>query len=125
MIGDILVHIPTEHPQRPVVDASVSLAASFGAHLDAIAIGYICPATTFVPDPGGAAAVGAVFEAERGRATERAATALAIFETEARNAGIAYATHPTADRAGSANLNKAIGGILPDNGDNRREQEKP
>jgi hypothetical protein len=40
MIGDILVHIPTEHPQRPVVDASVSLAASFGAHLDAIAIGY-------------------------------------------------------------------------------------
>ena len=93
MIRDILVHIPTEHPQRPVVDASVSLAASFGAHLDAIAIGYIWPATGFRPDPDAAAAVGAAFEAERERATERAATALAIFETEARNAGIAYASH--------------------------------
>ena len=42
------------------------------------------------------------FEAERERATERAATALAIFETEARNARIAYASHPTADFAASA-----------------------
>ena len=102
MIRDILVHIPTEHPQRPVVDASVSLAASFGAHLDVIAIGYIWPATGFRPDPDAAAAVGAGFEAERERATERAATALAIFETEARNARIAYASHPTADFAASA-----------------------
>jgi hypothetical protein len=58
MIRDILVHIPTEHPQRPVVDASVSLAASFGAHLDAIAIGYIWPATGSRPDPDAAAPSG-------------------------------------------------------------------
>ena len=34
MIKDILVHIPTERPARPVIDASISLASSFGAHLD-------------------------------------------------------------------------------------------
>ena len=114
MIGDILVHIPTEHPQRPVVDASVSLAASFGAHLDAIAIGYICPATTFVPDPGGAAAVGAVFEAER---APSAATELAIFETEARNAGIAYATHPDRRQSWLRKFEQGESGISPDNGE--------
>jgi nucleotide-binding universal stress UspA family protein len=102
MIKDILVHVPTERPQRPVIDASVSLAASFGAHLDALAIGYISTAAAYVPDGGAAAAVAAVFEAERERATERAATTLSIFETEARNAGIAYATHPTADFAANA-----------------------
>jgi hypothetical protein len=39
MIKDILVHIPTERPMRPVIDASISIAAAFGAHLDALAIG--------------------------------------------------------------------------------------
>ena len=102
MIKDILVNVPTERPQRPVVDASVSLAASFGAHLDALAIGYISTAAAYVPDGGAAAAVAAVFEVERERATERAATALSIFETEARNAGIAYASHPSADFAANA-----------------------
>jgi len=103
MIKDILVHVPTEHPQQPVIDASVSLATSFGAHLDALAIGYISKATSYAPpEPDAASAVAAVFEAERETATERAATALATFETEARNAGIAYASHPTADFAANA-----------------------
>jgi nucleotide-binding universal stress UspA family protein len=103
MIKDILVHVPTEHPQQPVIDASVSLATSFGAHLDALAIGYISKATSYAPpEPDAASAVAAFFEAERETATERAATALATFETEARNAGIAYASHPTADFAANA-----------------------
>ena len=41
MIHDILVHVPTERVARPVVDASVSLTAGFGAHLDAVAICYV------------------------------------------------------------------------------------
>ena len=90
MIKDILVHVPTERPVRPVVDASVSLAAAFKAHLDALAVGYISTSTAFVADGGAAAAVAGVFEMERERAAERAAAALAIFESGARNAGISY-----------------------------------
>ena len=41
MIKDILVHIPTERAMRPVIDASISLAKIFGAHLDAVALGYV------------------------------------------------------------------------------------
>jgi hypothetical protein len=37
----ILVHVPTERPIRPVLDASISLAATVSAHVDAVAIGYI------------------------------------------------------------------------------------
>lgn len=88
MISDILVHIPTERPVRPVVDASVSLAATIGAHLDAMAVGYVSTSTAYVME--GGAAVAAVFELEQERAVERAEAALAIFETEARNAGISY-----------------------------------
>jgi hypothetical protein len=36
VINDILVHIPTERPMRAVIDASISLARGFGAHLDAL-----------------------------------------------------------------------------------------
>ena len=90
MIKDILVHIPTERPMRPVVDASISLAAAFGAHLDAVAIGYIPTSSAFVVDGSAGAAVAAVFEMERQRAAERAAAAIAIFEAEARHANIAY-----------------------------------
>ena len=90
MIKDILVHVPTERPARPVVDASVSLAAAFEAHLDALAVGYISTSTAFVVDGSAAAAVAGVFEMERERAAERAAAAFAIFESGARNAGISY-----------------------------------
>ena len=93
MIKDILVHVPTERPARPVIDASISIAAGFGAHLDAMAVGYIKARTAFVGAGvavGAGAAVGAVFEAEREQAVQRTAAALAVFEAEARNAGIAY-----------------------------------
>jgi nucleotide-binding universal stress UspA family protein len=42
----------------------------------------------------GGAAVAAVFELERERAVERAETALAVFGSEAANAGISYTCHP-------------------------------
>ncbi len=90
MIKDILVHIPTERPARPVVDASVSLAAAFGAHLDAVAAGYISTSTSYVMAGAGGAPVAEVFELEQERAAERAAAALEIFEVEAGNAGISY-----------------------------------
>ena len=94
MIRDILVLVPTERPGRPVIDASVSLAATFGAHLDAVAAGYISSSTAYVMDGAAGAAVASVFEMEQERATQRAAAALEIFETEARNAGIKYQCHP-------------------------------
>lgn len=92
MIKDILVHIPTERPMRPVIDGSVSLAASLGAHLDAVSVGYVATSTAYVME--GGAAVAAVFEMERERAVERAGSALAVFECEAKNAGISYACRP-------------------------------
>ena len=88
MIKDVLVHIPTERSLRPVIDGSVSLAAAHGAHLDALAIGYVSTSTAYVME--GGAAVAAVFELERERAVERAEAALGVFETEAKNAGISY-----------------------------------
>ena len=87
MIKDILVHVPTERRARPVIDASISIAAGFGAHLDAMAVGYVAASAALV-DAG--AAVGAVFEIEREQAVQRTAAALAVFEAEARNAGIVY-----------------------------------
>jgi nucleotide-binding universal stress UspA family protein len=94
MIKDILVLVPTERPGRPVIDASISLAATFGAHLDALAAGYISASTAYVMDGAAGAAVASVFEMEQERATQRAAAALEIFEAEARNAGIKYKCHP-------------------------------
>ena len=90
MIKEILVHIPTERSLRPVVDASISLAQSFRASLDAIAIGYMRPSMAYSADGAVVTAVAAVFETEQRHAAERSAAALAIFETEARDAGIAY-----------------------------------
>jgi nucleotide-binding universal stress UspA family protein len=98
MIKDILVHIPTERPMRPVIDASVSLAAAFGAHLDAVALGYVSTgAVAYAFDGGAANTVAAVFEKEQEKAAERAATALSVFETEARHAGISYECRPITD----------------------------
>jgi len=102
MIKDILVHIPTERSMRPVIDASISLAQGFGAHLDALAIGYVSSSTAYVMDGSAAAAVAAVFEIEQEKAIERARTALSVFETEARHAGISYACRSRADMPGDA-----------------------
>ena len=88
MLKNLLVHIPSERLIRPVVDGAVSLAVARAAHLDAVSIGYETANVGLAID--GGAAVAAVFEIERERALARANAALAVFETEARNAGISY-----------------------------------
>jgi nucleotide-binding universal stress UspA family protein len=89
MIKDILVHIPTERSSRPVIDGSISLALTYGAHLDALAVGYVSVRNAFAID--GAAAIAAeAVEQERVEALIRARVAADIFELEARNAGISH-----------------------------------
>jgi nucleotide-binding universal stress UspA family protein len=88
MLKHLLVHVPSESLIRPIVDGAVSLAAARVAHLDAVSVGYEA-ASIGLPVDGGAA-VAAVFEVEHERALARANAALAIFETEARHAGISY-----------------------------------
>lgn len=91
MYKDILVHIPTERPMRPVIEGSISLAAHLNAHLDAVAVGYVATSAAYVME--GGAAVAAVFELERERAVERAEAALAVFKSEAANAGVSHTSH--------------------------------
>jgi len=88
MMKNLLVHIPTERQIRPVVDVAVSLAVAQMAHLDAISIGYETTNVALAVEGGGAVAT--VFEMEHERALARADAALAIFDAEARNAGIDY-----------------------------------
>ena len=92
MLKNILVHIPSERLIRPIADSAISLAVMRAAHLDAVSIGF---ETVHVGLPlDGGAALAAVFEVEHERALARANAALAVFETEARNAGIAYGLRP-------------------------------
>jgi nucleotide-binding universal stress UspA family protein len=88
MYRNMLVHIPTERSVRPAVDGSVSLALAFGAHLQAVAVGYISTNVPFVAE--GGAAVASFYDIENERALERANAAIAVFETEAQNAAIAH-----------------------------------
>jgi nucleotide-binding universal stress UspA family protein len=88
MFNDLLVHIPTERSPRPAIDASISLATSTGAHLDAVATGYASTNVAFIAD--GGAAVAASLQFEYDRAAERADAAMCVFETEAKHAGIRY-----------------------------------
>lgn len=88
MLKNLLVHIPSERLALPVVDGAVSLAMARAAHLDAVSVGYETANVGLAVD--GGAAVAAVFEIERERALARANAALAVFETEARGAGISY-----------------------------------
>ena len=90
MLKNLLVHLPSERPLRPVIDCAVSLAASHAAHLDAVAVGYESVSVGLVAD--GGSAVAAVMDIERGRALERANAAIAVFEPEARRAGIEFGT---------------------------------
>jgi nucleotide-binding universal stress UspA family protein len=92
VLSNLLVHIPSERPIRPVIDAAVSLAITHAAHLDAISVGFEYTNVDLAPDGGGA--IAAVIEIERQRALARANAALAVFETGARNAGISYGLRP-------------------------------
>jgi nucleotide-binding universal stress UspA family protein len=96
MFRNILVHIPSERPVRPVVDVAVALAIARRAHLDAIAIGYESMGAAGLIAEGGGVAIAAVLGAEQERAQERADAAIAVFETEARLAKIAYGTRTLA-----------------------------
>src|SRR5258708_21863540 len=40
MFRNILVHIPSERPVRPVIDVAIALTIARRSHLDAVAIGY-------------------------------------------------------------------------------------
>ncbi|WP_426616031.1 universal stress protein [Bradyrhizobium sp. McL0616] len=88
MFKDLLVHIPTERSPRPAIDASVSLAMTAGARLDAISTGYASTNVPFVAEGGAAIASSLQFEYER--ALERADAALQVFDAEAKNAKITY-----------------------------------
>ncbi|MCP1835201.1 nucleotide-binding universal stress UspA family protein [Bradyrhizobium sp. USDA 4532] len=88
MLGNILVHLPTELPVRAAINGSISFALSTGAHLDVVAIGY---ERTIIPLLAiGVTAVTSVFDDEQARALDRAEAALHIFDLQARNAGISY-----------------------------------
>src|SRR3954452_19205441 len=104
MYKDLLVHIPTERSPRPAIDASISLASSVGAHLDAIATGYASTNVPFVAEGGAAVAASLQFEYES--ATERAEAAIRVFETEAKHARINYGTY-----ALSGAINEVVGRI--------------
>jgi nucleotide-binding universal stress UspA family protein len=96
MFRNILVHMPSERPVRPVVDVAVALAIARRSHLDAIAIGYESMGAAGLIAEGGGVAIAAVLGAEQERAQERADAAIAVFETEARLAKIAYGTRTLA-----------------------------
>ena len=88
MYRNLLVNIPTERSPRPVIDGAISLAARCQAQLDAVSVGYESPNMPLVAE--GGAAVAAIFEIERERALQRAHAALAVFEAEARRAGVIH-----------------------------------
>ena len=90
MFRNILVHIPSERPARPVIDVAVALSIARRSHLDAVAVGYKSMATIGMVAEGGGAAVAAVMGDEEERALQRANAALAVFEIEAKLAKIAY-----------------------------------
>lgn len=88
MFKNLLVHIPSERSLRAVVDGAVSLAMTSAAHLDAISIGY---EATVVSVPAiGDTLLEASIKDEQRKALERADAALAVFEVEAKLAGIPY-----------------------------------
>ena len=90
MFRNILVHIPSERPVRPVIEVAIALAMARRSHLDAVAIGYESMGGVGMLVGSGGAAVAAVVDAEQERAQERADAAISVFEVEAKLAEIAY-----------------------------------
>ena len=96
MFRNILVHIPSERPARPVIDVAVALALARRSHLDAVAIGYESLSSVGMVAEGGGAAVAGVMGDEQERALERANAAISVFEVEAKLTKIAYGTRALA-----------------------------
>ena len=90
MFRNILVHVPSERPVRPVIEVAVALAMARRSHLDAVAIGYESMGAVGTLVGSGGAAVAAVVGAEQERAQERADAAISVFEVEAKLAEITY-----------------------------------
>ncbi|MDE2065261.1 MAG: universal stress protein [Bradyrhizobium sp.] len=89
MYKNLLVHIPTELSPRPAIDASVSLAMTCGAELEAFAVGYeSVNDVPFVAE--GGAAMAPLFEAQHASALDLANGALAVFEVEAKAANVKH-----------------------------------
>jgi nucleotide-binding universal stress UspA family protein len=109
MFRNILVHIPSERPIRPVIDVAIALTMARRSHLDAVAIGYESMSAVGMVVEGGSAAVAAVMGVEQERALERANAAIAVFEVEARLAKIAYGTRAIA--AIPADAEQTIGAL--------------
>jgi len=107
MLKDILVHIPSERSIRPIADSAISLATMHAAHLDAVSIGFETANLGLSID--GAAAVAAIYRVEHESALARANAALAVFEAEARNAGITYGLQPLT--GGPAEIAATVGAL--------------
>jgi len=100
MYRNLLVSIPTERSPQPVIDGAISLATSCRAQLDAVSIGYESSSMPLVAE--GGAAVAAIFEVEREKALERAHAALALFEAEAKRAGLVHSSRAISALQGEA-----------------------
>jgi nucleotide-binding universal stress UspA family protein len=90
MYKNLLVNIPTECSPRPAIDGAVSLAARCQAQLDAVSVGYESAGMPLAAE--GGAALAGIFEVEHEKALERAHAALALFETEAKRAGVIHSS---------------------------------
>ena len=89
MYKNLLVHIPTERSPRPAIDSSISLAMTFGADVEAVAVGYeSINDVPFVAE--GGVAMAPLFEQQHEEALQRANAALAVFEVEAKAASLNY-----------------------------------
>ena len=109
MLRNILVHIPSERPVRPVIEVAVALTMVRRSHLDAVAIGYESMGGVGMLVGSGGAAVAAVVGAEQERAQERADAAISVFEVEAKLAEITYGVRSLA--AIPAEAEEAIGAL--------------
>ena len=109
MFRNILVHIPSERPVRPVIDVAVALTLGRRAHLDAVAVGYESIGSVGMAAEGGGAVVAAVMGYEQDRALERANAAISVFEVAAKLAKIAYGTRALA--AIPADAEQTIGAL--------------
>ena len=103
MYKNLLVNIPTERSPNPAIDGAVALAASCKAELHAVAVGYETTNLPLIAE--GGAAVAGIFEFEREKALERAHAALAVFEAEARRAGLVHSSRAISTIPGEAATN--------------------
>ncbi|MDE5455950.1 universal stress protein [Bradyrhizobium sp. CSA112] len=109
MFRNILAHIPSERPVRPVIEVAIALAMARRSHLDAVAIGYESMGGVGMLVGSGGAAIASAVGAEQERAQERADAAISVFKVEAKLAEIAYGIRSFA--AIPAEAGEAIGAL--------------